>query len=59
MTATLGPSVGGTSPGRAEALGPDSVLSGRARQLGLPSATALVVGSIIGTGVFTMPAEEP
>lgn len=24
--------------------------------LGLPSATALVVGSIIGTGVFTMPA---
>jgi basic amino acid/polyamine antiporter, APA family len=30
-------------------------LSG-ARKLGLPSATALVVGSIIGTGVFTMPA---
>src|ERR1700761_1953972 len=28
----------------------------RARALGLPSATALVVGSIIGTGVFTMPA---
>jgi len=27
-----------------------------ARALGLPSATALVVGSIIGTGVFTMPA---
>ena len=26
------------------------------RALGLPSATALVVGSIIGTGVFTMPA---
>jgi carbamate kinase len=25
-------------------------------QLGLPSSTALVVGSIIGTGVFTMPA---
>jgi APA family basic amino acid/polyamine antiporter len=24
--------------------------------LGLPSATALVIGSIIGTGVFTMPA---
>jgi APA family basic amino acid/polyamine antiporter len=28
----------------------------RARALGLPSATTLVVGSIIGTGVFTMPA---
>ena len=27
----------------------------RERALGLPSATALVVGSIIGTGVFTMP----
>ena len=26
------------------------------RALGLPSATALVIGSIIGTGVFTMPA---
>jgi APA family basic amino acid/polyamine antiporter len=28
----------------------------RANSLGLPSATALVIGSIIGTGVFTMPA---
>jgi APA family basic amino acid/polyamine antiporter len=27
-----------------------------AARLGLPSATALVIGSIIGTGVFTMPA---
>lgn len=27
-----------------------------ATRLGLPSATALVIGSIIGTGVFTMPA---
>jgi APA family basic amino acid/polyamine antiporter len=27
-----------------------------AKALGLPSATALVIGSIIGTGVFTMPA---
>jgi APA family basic amino acid/polyamine antiporter len=27
-----------------------------ASRLGLPSATALVIGSIIGTGVFTMPA---
>jgi APA family basic amino acid/polyamine antiporter len=27
-----------------------------ASALGLPSATALVIGSIIGTGVFTMPA---
>ena len=29
---------------------------GQSGGLGLPSATALVVGSIIGTGVFTMPA---
>jgi APA family basic amino acid/polyamine antiporter len=28
----------------------------RARALGLSSSTALVIGSIIGTGVFTMPA---
>ena len=28
----------------------------KARALGLTSATALVIGSIIGTGVFTMPA---
>ncbi|MGH9274116.1 MAG: APC family permease, partial [Acidimicrobiales bacterium] len=33
-----------------------SPLEGTARKMGLPSATALVVGSIIGTGVFTMPA---
>jgi basic amino acid/polyamine antiporter, APA family len=31
-------------------------LQDRAHRLGLPSATALVIGSIIGTGVFTMPA---
>jgi len=30
--------------------------SDRAKALGLGSSTALVVGSIIGTGVFTMPA---
>lgn len=35
---------------------PDAPLADSARRLGLPSATALVVGSIIGTGVFTMPA---
>jgi APA family basic amino acid/polyamine antiporter len=34
----------------------DDFLTAHARSLGLPSATALVVGSIIGTGVFTMPA---
>ena len=33
-----------------------SPLEGTAQKMGLPSATALVVGSIIGTGVFTMPA---
>jgi len=31
-------------------------LDRQAHALGLPSATALVIGSIIGTGVFTMPA---
>lgn len=35
---------------------PPSPLTERARALGLPSATALVIGSIVGTGVFTMPA---
>ncbi|MGO9341363.1 MAG: APC family permease [Acidimicrobiales bacterium] len=35
---------------------PESPAARRARALGLPSATALVIGSIIGTGVFTMPA---
>ena len=34
----------------------ESIADRRARALGLPSATALVIGSIIGTGVFTMPA---
>ncbi|HUC03750.1 MAG TPA: amino acid permease, partial [Acidimicrobiales bacterium] len=34
---------------------PPSALESRARSLGLPSATALVIGSIVGTGVFTMP----
>jgi APA family basic amino acid/polyamine antiporter len=28
----------------------------KAQVMGLPSATALVIGSIVGTGVFTMPA---
>jgi len=40
--------------------GPEGPLSPRdeqkARALGLTSATGLVIGSIIGTGVFTMPA---
>jgi APA family basic amino acid/polyamine antiporter len=36
--------------------GHEAPLDGPARKLGLPSATALVIGSIIGTGVFTMPA---
>jgi amino acid permease len=35
------------APGRAEQ---------KARALGLTSATGLVVGSIVGTGVFAMPA---
>lgn len=38
---------------RAVEIASDSPLEGTARKMGLPSATALVVGSIIGTGVFT------
>lgn len=34
---------------------PTSVTQQRSKSLGLPSATALVIGSIIGTGVFSMP----
>lgn len=50
MTTTIKPSAvarGGTSA---------SPLATPSASLGLPSATALVIGSIIGTGVFTMPA---
>ncbi|MFD9890922.1 amino acid permease [Amycolatopsis sp. NPDC059027] len=35
---------------------PSAPAGRRAWSLGLPSATGLVVGSVIGTGVFTMPA---
>jgi APA family basic amino acid/polyamine antiporter len=46
-----------TRPTVAEpAAAPPSGADNAAKALGLPSATALVVGSIIGTGVFTMPA---
>ncbi len=51
MTATLPPVATPRAP-QNEASPADR----RAKALGLPSATALVVGSIIGTGVFTMPA---
>jgi APA family basic amino acid/polyamine antiporter len=53
MTTTIRPSPPGDSaaPGSTS-----SALQEPAHALGLPSATALVVGSIIGTGVFTMPA---
>src|SRR3954462_15271216 len=42
--------------GQGSGAGRASPLDRQAHALGLPSATALVVGSIIGTGVFTMPA---
>jgi APA family basic amino acid/polyamine antiporter len=45
----------GPPPGAGEAGASGTGLS-RAGELGLMSSTALVVGSIIGTGVFTMPA---
>jgi APA family basic amino acid/polyamine antiporter len=42
--------------GRLHAPPAEPALDRQAHKLGLPSATALVVGSVIGTGVFTMPA---
>ena len=42
------PAVGGVSPRNAQ----------RMHSLGLTSATGLVVGSIVGTGVFTMPEAQ-
>ena len=51
----LPPSTPGSGP-----IPPDQPLSPRnqskAHALGLTSATGLVIGSIVGTGVFTMPA---
>ena len=65
MTTTLEPPVTppGTSSGTSRGIPPivtdnDAASTGdaRASELGLGSSTALVMGSIIGTGVFTMPA---
>ncbi len=54
MTSTLEPPPAAASgPGSADR--PDPITA-RAEALGLGSSTALVIGSIIGTGVFTMPA---
>ena len=53
MATTLSPPA--VSPPTEAALPPDPGPE-PPRVLGLPSATALVIGSIIGTGVFTMPA---
>jgi basic amino acid/polyamine antiporter, APA family len=56
-TVTVPSKPGGTAP---LAGPPEAPLSSRNQQkahaLGLTSATALVIGSIVGTGVFTMPA---
>ncbi len=35
---------------------PNAAAAGRAERFGLPTATALVVGSVIGTGVFALPS---
>jgi APA family basic amino acid/polyamine antiporter len=50
MTATV------DRPSSASPTSPGDPISRAAGRLGLSSATALVIGSIIGTGVFTMPA---
>ena len=53
MATTLSP----PPPTETKAPPPSTGAGGQAAAaLGLPSATALVIGSIIGTGVFTMPA---
>jgi basic amino acid/polyamine antiporter, APA family len=52
MATTLTPRTGVEPVTVRSADGADAAASA----LGLPSATALVIGSIIGTGVFTMPA---
>lgn len=49
-----GPTRGTGTPGTVAAFAPRA--EAKARALGLSSATGLVVGSIVGTGVFTMPA---
>ena len=53
--ATLPPAAGNGS-GSIDGDPKPSPVAERARALGLPSATALVIGGIVGTGVFTMPA---
>ena len=53
MTSLISPSASKSEP-EAEPLSDRN--QQKAHALGLTSATALVVGSIVGTGVFTMPA---
>jgi basic amino acid/polyamine antiporter, APA family len=55
MSATVRPGPLG-SPGHKEPAARSERTTAKARALGLTSATGLVTGSIIGTGVFTMPA---
>src|SRR5215469_5651906 len=55
MSSTITPrGVPGPGEGGTQQLSPRN--QQKARALGLTSATGLVIGSIIGTGVFTMPA---
>ena len=58
MTTTLQPPLDSSEPPLAGdiAPGPQTTDGGGGEELGLQSSTALVIGSIIGTGVFTMPA---
>ncbi|MYT74325.1 MULTISPECIES: amino acid permease [unclassified Streptomyces] len=46
----------GTAPQPAPADGPDPQHSRHARRFGLPVATCLVIGNIIGGGIFLLPA---
>ena len=58
MTTTLQPPLDSSEPPLTGdiAPGPQTTDGGGGEELGLQSSTALVIGSIIGTGVFTMPA---
>ena len=54
MSTVIVPPPPGQTDGKLSELSPRN--QKKAQVMGMPSATALVIGSIVGTGVFTMPA---
>ena len=59
MSTTAGARQMPQSPGGQAQPMPPGARREQAGGLSLPAATALVIGSIIGTGVFTLPAGSP